>query len=206
MVIHLLFFIYFKFQKPQSNVISSYIMFQYYLNLAYPPLAKAEYLSSKIEEHKNDSKKLWQQLKTLGYSNKTEGETKVLLDIDGEICFDSNRVANYINEFYTSIALSLVNKLSSTENIFSTESDVFKEHCKSRNVCMNTFKLSPVTIDFVYKELIRLKSNKSNFLYTKSIVTGESLKVWTRWHTSKILKVWTRWHTSKSFKRWCCSN
>ena len=75
-------------------------------------MAKAEYFSSKIEEHKNDSKKLWQQLKTLGYSNKTEGETKVvgLLDIDGEMFFDSNRVANYINEFYTSIALSLVNK------------------------------------------------------------------------------------------------
>ena len=94
-------------------------------------MAKAEYFSSKIEENKNDSKKLWQQLKTLGYSNKTKGETKVVLDIDGEMCFDSNRVANYINEFYTSIASSLVNKLPPAKNIFSTESDVFKEHYKS---------------------------------------------------------------------------
>ena len=86
-------------------------------------MAKAEYFSSKIEENKNDSKKLWQQLKTLGYSNKTKGETKVVLDIDGKMCFDSNRVANYINEFYTSIASSLVNKLPPAKNIFSTESD-----------------------------------------------------------------------------------
>ena len=124
-------------------------------------MAKAECFSSKIEEHKNDSKKLWQQLKTLGYSNKTKGETKVVLDIDGEISFDSNRVVNYINEFYTSIASSLVNKLSPTRNVFSTESDVFKEHYKSKNVCTNAFKLSLVTIDFVYNELLRLKSNKS---------------------------------------------
>ena len=59
-------------------------------------MAKADYFSSKIEEHRYDSKKLWQQLKTLGYSNKTKGETKVVLDIDGETCFDSNKVANYI--------------------------------------------------------------------------------------------------------------
>ena len=124
-------------------------------------MTKAEYFSSKIEEHKNDSKKLWQQLKTLGYSNKTKGETKVVLDIDGEMCLDSYRAANYINEFYTSIASSLVNKLPPAKNIFSTESYVFKEHYKSKNVCTNAFKLSPVTIDFAYKELLRLKSNKS---------------------------------------------
>ena len=29
-------------------------------------MAKAEYFGSKIEEHKYDSKKLWQQLKILG--------------------------------------------------------------------------------------------------------------------------------------------
>ena len=48
-------------------------------------MTKAEYFSSKIEEHKNDSKKLWRQLKTIGYSNKTKGETKVVLDINGNL-------------------------------------------------------------------------------------------------------------------------
>ena len=126
--------------------------------------AKAEHFSSKIEEHKHDSKKLWQQLKTLGYSNKTKGENKVVLDIDGETCFDSNKVANYINEFYTSVASTLVNKLPSATNKFSTESDVFKNYYKSKNVTSESFKVSPVSIDFVYKELLKLKANKSTGL------------------------------------------
>ena len=85
----------------------------------------------------------------------------MVLDIDGETCFDSNRVASYINEFYTSIASSSVKKLPPAKNNVSTESDVFKEHYKSKNVSTNVFNLSPVTIDFVYKELLRLKSNNS---------------------------------------------
>ena len=36
-------------------------------------------------------------LKTLGYRNTSKGETKVVLDIDGETYFDSNQVANDIN-------------------------------------------------------------------------------------------------------------
>ena len=122
------------------------------------------FFSSKIEEHKHDSKKLWQQLKTLGYSNKTKGENKVVLDIDGETCFDSNKVANYINEFYTSVASTLINKLPSATNKFSTESDVFKNYNKSTNVTSESFKVSSVSIDFVYKELLKLKANKSTGL------------------------------------------
>ena len=58
---------------------------------------KEEYFSNKIDEHRYDSLKLWQQLKALGYSKKkkkkkkTESETKVELDIDGETCFDANK-------------------------------------------------------------------------------------------------------------------
>ena len=62
--------------------------------------AKSEYFSNQIEEHKNEPKKLWQQLKSLGYNNKSsKSETKVVLDINGETCFDCNKVANYFNEF-----------------------------------------------------------------------------------------------------------
>ena len=122
-------------------------------------------------------------VENLGYSNKTKGETKVVLDIDGETCFNSNRVANYFNEFYASIASFFLKKLPPAKNIFSTGSDVFKEHCKSKNVCMDAFKLSPVTIDFVYRELLRLKSNKStgpdgkpaNFLKDGAVVIKDHI-------------------------------
>ena len=62
-------------------------------------------------------------------------------------------MANYINEFYTSVTSTLVKKLPSATNGFSTESDVnlFKNYFKSKNVTSKHFKLSPVSIDFVYK-------------------------------------------------------
>jgi hypothetical protein len=34
--------------------------------------ARSNYFSDKIEENKNDPKKLWKQLKDLGYKSKTE--------------------------------------------------------------------------------------------------------------------------------------
>ena len=47
-------------------------------------MAKADYFSNKVEENKFDSKKLWQQLKTLGYKNKSNESSKVVLQIDNE--------------------------------------------------------------------------------------------------------------------------
>ena len=88
----------------------------------------------------------------------------MVLDIDGETCFDSNKVANYINQFYTSVASTLVNKLPPASNSFDTGYDAFKNYYKSKNVSPKGFKLSPVTIDFVYKELLKLKPNKSTGL------------------------------------------
>ena len=88
----------------------------------------------------------------------------MVLDIDGETCFDSNKVANYMNEFYTSVASTLVNKLPSATNEFSTESDIFKNYYKSKNVTSESFKLSLDSIDFVYKELLKIKANKNTGL------------------------------------------
>ena len=72
-------------------------------------------------------------MKTLGYSNKTKVEITVVLHIDGETCFDSNKVANYISEFYTSVALALVDKLPSATYGFSTEFGVFNNCYKSKS-------------------------------------------------------------------------
>ena len=81
--------------------------------------AKSEYLHNKIDEHKDNPKKLWEQLKTLGYSTKSNGKAKVVLNIDGSMCFDSSKVANHINMFYTTIASKLVEKLPTSTNKFS---------------------------------------------------------------------------------------
>ena len=38
----------------------------------YTKKIKSEYFNNKIEENRNNSRKLWQQLKGLGYKNKPE--------------------------------------------------------------------------------------------------------------------------------------
>ena len=43
--------------------------------------AKKQYMLHQIEENRNDPKKLWQNLKDLGYQNKTKDSTNIVLDI-----------------------------------------------------------------------------------------------------------------------------
>ena len=61
--------------------------------------AKAEHISDKIEENKDDPKKLWSQLKNLGYrSQKKEGQ-KIVLNIEDQKCHDAKKIANHFNTF-----------------------------------------------------------------------------------------------------------
>ena len=92
--------------------------------------AKSCYFRDKIKEHKSNPKKLWQQLKTLGYSSKDQSQSHIVLDIDGEMCYNSNTVANYINGFYTTIGNTLVSKLPASLGNFDVESDNFLNYYK----------------------------------------------------------------------------
>ena len=89
--------------------------------------SKSEYLANKIDENRNNPKKLWQQLKNLGYNSKGKQSSNVVLDIDGETCFDSKKVANCFNNFFTSIASTLVEKLPPPLNLFDTRSETFQD-------------------------------------------------------------------------------
>ncbi len=66
---------------------------------------KSEYISDKIQENYNNSKKLWKQLKNLGYSGKSKDNSKTVLKIDDEVCFDGRKIASYFKKFFTSIAI-----------------------------------------------------------------------------------------------------
>ena len=96
----------------------------------------------------------------LGYSNKTKN-SKIVLDINNEICFEPKTVAQYMNEFFLNVASSLVNKLPVPPNIFTTNSDLIKRFYAEKNVTPNSFLLNPVSKEFVNLELSRLSVNKS---------------------------------------------
>ena len=73
--------------------------------------AKQHYLVNKIDDNKHDSKKLWQNLKELGYQNKSKDSYNIVLDIDGKKCFECKEVADQFNKFFTGVAAKLVGEL-----------------------------------------------------------------------------------------------
>ena len=74
--------------------------------------AKQHYLVNKIDDNKHDSKKkLWQNLKELGYQNKSKDSSNIVLDIDGKKWFESKEVAGQFNKFFTGVAAKLVGEL-----------------------------------------------------------------------------------------------
>ena len=74
-----------KFNKLQNTVITKCRQ------------AKNTYYSNKIEEHKDNPTQLWKHLKSLGYSNKSKGNSNMVLDINGEKCYDSLEIAEHTN-------------------------------------------------------------------------------------------------------------
>ena len=72
-------------------------------------VAKAEYFMNKVEESKNQPRKFWQTLKNLG-KLKTNSKN-VGLKIDNEICFDKSKVAEKINNFFSTVSSSMLKKL-----------------------------------------------------------------------------------------------
>lgn len=74
----------------------------------------------------------------------------MVLEIDGKICFDTDKVANYFKKFYTTVASGLVDKVPCAKNVFGTESRAFKEYNESKGVTPNCLKLSALSTDFVY--------------------------------------------------------
>ena len=69
------------------------------------------FFSNKIEENKNNPRKLWQPLKDIDYKNKKSESSNFVLAIVDQNCRDEKTIANYFNSFFTTIAYKSVQKL-----------------------------------------------------------------------------------------------
>lgn len=126
--------------------------------------AKSSYLLDKVEEHKNDSRKLWQDLKLTGYKSKLKNSGNFVLNIDGNNCYDSHKLADHFNKFYTSVASSLVDRLPSPPNIYNPNGNVCKQFYNDKGVQLDSFQLHTVSEEFILKELRSLNVTKSTGL------------------------------------------
>ena len=127
--------------------------------------AKARFFLDKIDENKNNPKKLWQHLKSLGYTpSSNNNEAQIILNIDNEVCSSSHRVANYINNFFTNISSTLVKGLPQSSGKFDTDSAAFRNYYNQKGIVPNSFKLSKVSTEFIYNELLALNISKGTGL------------------------------------------
>ena len=123
--------------------------------------AKNSYFSNKIEENKDNPKKLWDYFKPLGYSHKSKGKANIVLDINNEKCFDNKLVAEHFNNYYINVAANLVRKLPIIPKVYDVCSQAFKNYYHDKNIIPKSKKFVPVTENFVLRELLKLNPNKS---------------------------------------------
>ena len=70
-------------------------------------------------------------------------------------------MANCFNNFFTTVASNLVDKLPSSFKLFNSDSSKFQEFYAGKNVEPDEFMLVSVSEDFIYKELCKLNPSKS---------------------------------------------
>ena len=124
-------------------------------------LAKSNYLQVKLEDNMSKPKKLWESLKSLGYSNKSKDKSNIVLRISDKLCFKTSDICNYVNEFFTTIASKLVSKLPPPKNQFDVDSQLFKNFYHEKGIQPGAYKLSAITQDFVFKELNSMNPQKA---------------------------------------------
>ena len=83
------------------------------------------------------------------------------LERDGVKHFDSLSVARIFNSFYTSVAGDLVSKLPSPYGIFRTTSELFRNFYSQKIGLRSDFCLSPVSGQFIRKQLLSLNIKKA---------------------------------------------
>ena len=106
--------------------------------------AKEMYYRDVFEENKNCSKTLWKNLNKLGASKNVQTKSSNIgLDIDGELSFDNN--------FFTTVANKLVDKLPVPNGVFG-DSHV-RNYYENKGVVKDSFKMCNVNIDCVTKAL-----------------------------------------------------
>ena len=112
-----------------------------------------------MDQNRGNSGKLWDQLKSLGYG-KTSDSAGIVLEEEGVKVFESHKVADVFNRFYTSVASSLVSKLPNPIGLYSIASLHFRS-IYSRLRTRDPFVISPVSRQFIRQQLTTLNPKKA---------------------------------------------
>ena len=111
------------------------------------------------EQHKGDSGKLWNLLKSLGYSKKSS--VSIALEENGTKDYDPFHVSRIFNKFYTTVVSNLMSMVPAPSGIFSAGCQQFSKFHSHRLGLRPSFVLSPVSKHFIRKQLCSLNPKKT---------------------------------------------
>ena len=98
----------------------------------------------------------------MGYSSKSTSNSKIILDINNDPCFEPQKISDHMSSYFLNIISNPVNMLPVAPGLFSTTSYLFVYYYHyNKNVIINGFLLETVTENFVNTELSRLNPKKS---------------------------------------------
>ena len=121
------------------------------LTITLTRISKEKYYKSFFEDNKKDSKKVWEGIRSINNVKNEKSSNNISLNIDNETITDDLTISNHFNNFFTSVAKNLVNKIPKTPKSFHS-------YLKSSNE--NSFFLSPTTKEDIEDILSTLKTNK----------------------------------------------
>ena len=123
--------------------------------------AKGNHIKVNVEENINNPRELWKLLNNqLGYGSKLKTMYHNI-NLKTTLCYISDKleVAKCFNTYFTTIATSLVNKLSAPSGLYGTEH--INNYYRKLGVRKDVFKLVTVTTDEVFKKLSALPPHKA---------------------------------------------
>ena len=123
-------------------------------NLYYHTIQQKKKLhySSLFDKQKNNLKQTWQALNKLIGRKKSKITQCLSLIIDGKLCTDLNRLANYFNDYFSSIGEKLVNKLATPQKQFS--------EFLGSPICNSMF-LNPTSVTEIRKIISKMQPKNS---------------------------------------------
>ena len=95
---------------------------------------------------------------------KKDDNSNIVLTIIEDTCHDHKTIADYFNQFFTTVASVLVQKFPACSKVYDYKSEAFRNFYKSKIPEGKKFVLKHVTEDFVFKELMHLNTCKSTGL------------------------------------------
>ena len=84
--------------------------------------AKADFIKSNLNNNQNDPKKFWKNIQEVFPSKPKNNRNIILTDMDTNDTIEADKIADYINDFFTRIGPKLAQKCNRTWEFYGNES------------------------------------------------------------------------------------